>query len=364
MNKKKVCLVYLITSFYRGGAETQVARLVRHFTKKYEVHVVSMVGKAGDELEHPELANMMVNVHYLGMELSKARIKDLLATYRLLKQLSPLIVHSHMVHANILARVLKPLVGYKLISTAHNVIECQGKLELLYRFTKGLSNVNTQVSYEGLKVYVESNLFSATDIVIYNGVEREFFSCTGIKKCREVGSVLRILCVAKFRKQKNLLGLLDACLQMKERGIKFSLDIAGNGELFQDISDKLVSTGLADSVNLLGLRSDVRELMQSADVVVLSSDYEGLPMVLIEAAAVGCLVVSTDVGGVKEIVINEETGFLIDQGDMPALAVALEKISQLTPARYIQMSDSAIEHARSNFDLVSIVKKWDELYSV
>ncbi|NRB40944.1 MAG: glycosyltransferase [Pseudomonadales bacterium] len=356
-------IVYLITSFIRGGAEAQVAKLAAALSNEIDVHVVSMVGMPGDELEHPELEGKNITIHFLGMQKGKAGLYDLFLAYKLLRLISPDVVHSHMVHANILARLLKPFLCYKLISTAHNVVECQGFMSSIYRYTKRLSNINTQVSQAGLDAYKKEGLFSTEDILLYNGVESTFFVSLDSLPRRGNNRCLKLLCVAKYRPQKNLTGLIDACSLLKNKGINFSLEIAGDGELFDEIDQYRAKSDVANEIKLIGLRSDIRELMKKADAVVLSSHYEGLPMVLIEAAAVGTLIVSTDVGGIAEIVIDGDTGFLVKEGDMVAFADALERTAKVDASSYKYMSCKAIIHAKEKFNLDSVVEHWQKVYA-
>ena len=87
---------------------------------------------------------------------------------------------------------------------------------------------------------------------------------------------------------------------------------------------------LRDKVQLLGLRSDISALLNASDGFVLSSNYEGLPLVLQEAAAVGLPMVSTDVGGCNEVVLEGKNGYLVEKKNSVALAEAMLMVMNLT----------------------------------
>ena len=111
------------------------------------------------------------------------------------------------------------------------------------------------------------------------------------------------MAVGRFSTPKNYPNLLQAVKLLKAQlSTPFVLLIAGDGELRNEIEQLIITLDLQDNVTLLGRRNDIPKLMSAADVFVLSSDYEGLPTVLIEAMACEAHVVSTDVSGAREII--------------------------------------------------------------
>lgn len=123
------------------------------------------------------------------------------------------------------------------------------------------------------------------------------------------------------------------------------LVIAGDGDLFEDT--KAQARSLGDQVLFLGFRSDVQTILAAADVVVLTSDNEGMPVSLIEAAACGRACVTTDVGSAKEVVLDHVTGLVVEK-DAAAVARALLAILGDATMRD-GFEQAAVSHARQCF---------------
>jgi glycosyltransferase involved in cell wall biosynthesis len=102
--------------------------------------------------------------------------------------------------------------------------------------------------------------------------------------------------------------------------------IAGEGALRGELERQIAADGLEGKVLLLGQRDDVPDLMASLDVFVLTSTFEGLCLVVCEALALARPVVATPVGGVRQTVLDGETGLLVPVGDTTALAAAIERL--------------------------------------
>jgi glycosyltransferase involved in cell wall biosynthesis len=118
---------------------------------------------------------------------------------------------------------------------------------------------------------------------------------------------------------------------------------------------------LADKVHLLGLRSDVPAVLAAADVFVLPSLSEGLPLALLQAMFAGCPIVATDVGEVAAALEHGEAGLLVDPGSPPALAAAIELL--LThPARARELGARARHRAFAEYDISQMVKQYASLY--
>ena len=135
-----------------------------------------------------------------------------------------------------------------------------------------------------------------------------------------------ILTVGRVTVQKGHTYLLDAIPQVLMQFPKAVFAIAGDGHLRHALQDKAMQMGIDGSIHFLGTRSDIPELLSVADVFVLPSLWEGLPLALLEAMSVGLAVVATRVEGVESIIVDGENGFLVPSEDVDALSTALIKI--------------------------------------
>ena len=137
----------------------------------------------------------------------------------------------------------------------------------------------------------------------------------------------RLICVARLAEQKGLPVLIEAAGRLKAEGTDFELSIVGDGPLRGEIEALIARLGLGDSVRLLGWKGgpEVRDLMLSHRAMVLPSFAEGLPVVIMEALALGRPVVTTWVAGIPELVRPGENGWLVPPSSVDALARAMRE---------------------------------------
>ena len=131
---------------------------------------------------------------------------------------------------------------------------------------------------------------------------------------------------ARLVEQKGLGYLLEALAQLKNEFPDITLVIAGDGPLRQRLEQQGRQLGVSDHLLLTGPRLDMPALLKTFDLYVLPSNYEGLPMALLEAMAAGCPIVATDVGGIPGAVSSEVNGLLVPKRDPGALAQAIARL--------------------------------------
>ena len=170
-----------------------------------------------------------------------------------------------------------------------------------------------------------------------------------------------ILCPARLSRQKRHDVLLEAARQVLSVAPNSIFLLAGNGELRTEIETLLQALQLGDRVRLLGHISDIIDLMTASDILVLSSDFEGFPYSILEGSACGLPIVSTEVGGVSQSVLNGETGLLVPPGDSDALAAALLKLIS-DPARRETLGRAGRQRAEQVFTLERMVTDTEALY--
>lgn len=163
----------------------------------------------------------------------------------------------------------------------------------------------------------------------------------------------RLVCIGRLCEQKGQLLLLDAARRVLDAGVDFELVLAGDGEMRPAIEARIAALGLQRQVRITGwISSDqVRQEIVAARALVLPSFAEGLPVVLMEAMALGRPVVSTYVAGIPELVLPGETGWLVPAGDTAALAQALQQCLQASDDQLATMGPAARRRCLARHDV-------------
>jgi glycosyltransferase involved in cell wall biosynthesis len=173
-----------------------------------------------------------------------------------------------------------------------------------------------------------------------------------------------MVCVARHVRVKNLDLLLRACALLRDRGVQFQCAMVGGGVLRAELQATRDSLNLDRLVEMTGEATE-REVLswwQRAAVGVLTSDSEGMPVSLMEAAACGVPVVATSVGGVPELVDDGTTGYLVPRGDAEGLADKLGRLLENSDVRSTMGAD-ARRRAQQRFALTRQVDQLLALWS-
>jgi glycosyltransferase involved in cell wall biosynthesis len=359
-------LLFLTTGLAYGGAETQVVRLATRLKLRgWEVSVVSLMPPKA-YVEDLEAAG--IPVFSLGIRRKLPDPRPVLRLARIIRKWQPDVVHSHMVHANLLARIVRPLAPFPiLVCTAHSIDEGGRLREVLYRLTDLFCDLTTQVSQAGLERYVHVGAVPRHKIrYIPNGVDTERFKPNledRLKVRKELGVDGFVwLAVGRFDPQKDYPNMLQAFARVVHKHSNAILLIVGDGPLRETMENMARELGAEKYVKFLGIRRDIPQLMNAADAYVMSSSWEGMPNVLLEASATGLPIVATDVGGNREVVLDGITGFLVPPRNPEALAEAVLRMMDLPEEKRREMGKAARKHVEDNFSLDRIVDMWEALY--
>ncbi|GGA33411.1 glycosyltransferase [Paenibacillus physcomitrellae] len=362
---KKV--LFLITGLDYAGAEAQVVQLSRMFRGAgFVVQLISMIEPTA-YLE--ELTAMGVVVLTLGMRKGMPDPRAVFRLRRLIRSFQPDVVHSHMVHANLLARVTRLFVRMPVLAcTAHSIHEGGRFRTWLYRLTDRMCDVMTNVSQEAVNRYITIKASPPDKILLMpNGIDMERFSLSArvrVQIRRELGVEGRFvwLAVGRLAPEKDYLTMLGAFAEVRRSFPQTMLLIAGIGPEEAELKRYCREEGLEEQVRFLGLRTDIPDLMHGADAYLMSSKWEGLPMVLLEAGASGLPMVATDAGGNREIVQHGVNGYLSAPSDPLALAGEMLKLLGLTSSQQAAMGRFSQERIGRDYDIRAIARRWEVLY--
>jgi glycosyltransferase involved in cell wall biosynthesis len=358
-----VRIAFCITDLDPGGAERALVQLVTRLDRsRWEPAVFCL---AGPGALAGEMRAAGIKVVCLGAR-HWTSIGVLWRLSRELRDFRPAILQTLLFHANLAGRIAGSLTRIGKIVSGIRVAEKRSRVPLWFdRWTNWLVNTNVCVSQAVADFSIaEARLSPKKIVVIPNGVDVARFanarlaelSAFGIPQGSQV-----LLTVGRLDRQKGLHDLIDAAALVAPTHHQVHFLLVGEGPERTGIEQLIRDKGLVDRVHFAGWRADIPELLAAGYTLVLSSHWEGLPNVVLEAMAAGLPVVATCVEGAAELVIEGRTGFLVPPRSPQQLALALEKLLA-DPALAKAMGKAGRERAASEFSWETTVARYDAIY--
>ncbi|HVF76690.1 MAG TPA: glycosyltransferase family 4 protein [Solirubrobacteraceae bacterium] len=318
-------VLILATLAERGGVVTQVSALVPGLVAEHDVTVAAYgPGPLGDSVR--AAGARYVELRHVRRPVAPARdLLGLLELVRLCRRLRPALVHANSTKAGVLGRLAAALTRVPVrVFSAHGwaFATHPGRSAWLYlwidRLMAPLTTSTICVSQSELERGAAAGTCSRErSVVIANGT---VLDVPRIPAERAPGPV-RIVSVGRLKAPKDFLTLVRALARLAPQS--FTAQIVGDGSQRSSLAEEIAACGLDRRVALAGERADVPRLLAETDLFVLSSRSEALPMTVLEAMAAGLPVVASRVGGIPELVVQGETGLLVEAGDPRELAEAL-----------------------------------------
>jgi len=315
-NTKKFKILYLVTNSNIGGAQTHLYELISDLKDKYEIEVVT-----GDEGYLSHACNGIgIRVHILeSIRRNSNPLRDFAALfeiYHLIRAIRPNIVHSHTFKAGVLGRFAAFFARVPSVYTLHAWL--WNTKEFLEFFSSWFCDRVITVSDAGKKLLIQQHISPSKVITIHNGV---FESNAQVVHCAKDAPI--VMMVARFTQAKDFETLLRAFSLIPEGP---RLRLVGDGHTRPAVEALIAELKIADRVELLGERADVDHLLLQSDILVLSSFTEMFPICILEAMRAGLPVIATNVGGIQEAVIDQQTGLLVSPSSINEMADALNKL--------------------------------------
>jgi glycosyltransferase involved in cell wall biosynthesis len=364
-----VKLFYFITNLELGGAQTVLVHLMRRLDRsRFDPTVVCLYGSdtpAGAAIRE-------ANVPVIDLQMThKWRFDAFWRLYKLLRRQRPAILHNILFHAVLPGRILGRLAGTPLILSWRQNVELGSKLrDWLNRWTIALDDQVVAVSEAVRQAEIEcshissSRITSIPNFVDATQIQRQSVRTDRLVMRQTLGlSQDRFVIgnIGRLHTQKGLAFLLNAMPAIQKIIPEVCLLLVGDGELRHELEVQARKLDLKEAVLFLGARDDVPQLLTTLDLFVLPSLWEGLPLAVLEAMAVGLPVVATDVGGTAAAVLEGVTGRLVPPRDTPALAQAIIQLGQ-NPALCRQMGQAGFAHVQENFTVDRAVTSLMTLY--
>ena len=251
---------------------------------------------------------------------------------KIFKQERPDVVHSHLNAQKYVMVAARKMGIPNLVHTVHSVAEKElGVADrfLAKRFYKKKTIIPVALSEQIQKTIVDVYGVPFVSVpIVSNGVD---LSKCMFKKDYAIGSTIEVLHIGRFSQEKNHKGLIDAFKLFHQVKPHSVLTLIGNGDKFDEIKEYVDENGLEDVVRFLGLQTEVHRYIHDADIFVLPSHYEGIPMTLIEAMGTGVPIIATAVGGVPDMLTNGESALLtaVDSQDVADAMLKLANSAEL-----------------------------------
>lgn len=355
----KVLLV--ITGLGVGGAEHMVIGLANQLIHAgHQVDIAYLKGQ-------PQLyINPKIKLIHLGLDHAFTLPRAVKRLRQHIKHGQYDVVHAHLFHAILISRAVRWLERFYLISTAHSKAIGGQARAWLYRLTDHLSDLNTNVSHEATAHFIAEQAFSVgRSTTVVNGIDTTHFCFSeqqrvAMRTQYNIGSAPVVIAIGRFNAAKDYPNLLRAFAEVKCTHHDAQLYIIGDGELRAEIEQLVIQLELSGAVFLMGIQHNITEWLCMADLLVLSSAWEGFGLVVAEAMSCERMVVATDCGGVKEVMGNLD--FLVPPQQSQALAAKINHALQLPKDERLAIGKRNRLHIQTHYSAEAALQQWLGLY--
>jgi len=360
-------VLHIIDSLHLGGAQEVVLNLATCGSSRFHHEVATMHGRG---IYWDRLRQAGVKVHSLSPH---KLLPFYLASipWRLLAD-RPDILHCHLIPSNIIAKPLGALLGVPVVINhdhTNDTRRADSRLLLaLDRFANRFASHIVAVSASCRDFLITRESIPASDVTLVpNAIDLRRFSPAAARRDQarvELGlpAFARVVAgVGRLNPQKNFSLFLDVAAQLAPRFPDLHFLLAGDGPEEKMLREKAAALGIADRVTFSGYVADTRLVYLAADVLLMPSRYEGLPMTLLEAMAMGLPVVASQLDGIAEVISDGREGFLVPSDDASLFVertAALLQDAELS-SRIAQNARAKIE---ASFSVERMTSAVEEIY--
>lgn len=298
-------------------------------------------------------------VYYLNKELG-FNPKVFFKIWRILNKENPNIVHFHLgvsLYGLIPAFFKRKL---KLVYTFHTVAQndSQGLIRRLCKLGIKFRGMIPVAITETVEKSIQE-IHNVDPVLIYNGIDLYGIDKMLSQKKNKHSDVINIIAVGQIWETKNHLFMIDMMKKLKENNkYTYKLTILGDGPQRDKVEKRIIINNLKNTVSLTGNVENVREYLVNSDIFLITSNYEGLSLATLEAMACGLPIISSDVGGMRDIV--KDNGYLIRLNDIEGFVDKIETLSGNHKLREFMARESQI--LASKYDVIGMQEAYFKLY--
>lgn len=363
----KIKVLHIVKSLGRGGAEILLLEtLKKHNQNKFEFYFIYFL-----PWKNQLLKDLETNGGKVFNFSSKNNFQLVLKTFSIVKFVRKnniQIIHCHLPWAGIIGRLVGRLTKIPIVYSEHNKQERYHPLtKLVNKLTYNWQQLVLAVSKD-VQVSIQQNIHPTTNVkVVFNGVDTDSF-VQNIEDRKSLRTALKIdentillgnVCV--FRKQKRLQTWVNLFEEVNKKNKNTLGILVGAGVLVDEIKAYITSKNLQDRILLVGLQTDVKQYLNIIDIFISTSEFEGLPIALLEAMSMQCAVAVTNAGGVKEVVENGVNGFLVDIESAETLASPISQLIENSDLRK-KISIKARQSVIKKFSVIETTKQIEQCY--
>lgn len=357
-------VVHIIDRLPPDGAERLLCEVLRYRSDAFDYQVLCL---AEGGVFEPVIRAMGVPVTILG----KSRGIDLRLVWRLwrwLRACKPQIVHTHLFTADTWGRLVARLAGVPLVfSTVHSVNSWQGRVHRLVDRTLAL--VTTRLiactAQVADKLHKQDGINATRIVTLANGVDlQRFADVTPVDIEQELdaaGSAPWLAVLGRLEPVKGQAYLLECLALLRDQGTDFRCVLIGDGPERDALVEQVARLQLTKHVWFAGFRDNVPAWLAAIDVLVMPSRWEGLPMALLEAMALGKPIVAHAVGGIPDVVRDGQEGLLVAPHHPQQMMQALGRLLGDAALRE-QMGAKALSRVRAHYSAEALARAYEKLY--
>jgi len=365
----RVRLLECIRQGQIGGGETHLLSLVENIDKeRFDPVVLSFT--EGPMVDRLRAMGIPTHVIYTEKPFDVSKRKEV---RQFLQRHGVELIHAHGTRAASNVMHVARQMGIPVVYTVHGwsfhndqSFLVRNLRKMGERYLTSRSSLNISVSASNKQTGVEA-IRGFRSQVINNGIDRNKFDPESVsgrlrQELQLPEDAIMVLFLARFTAHKQPLTLMRAFKEALPALPALHLVLVGDGDQKAEAQALVEDWGLGDKISLLPFRQDVPQVLAGADVYVLPSLWEGLPIGLLEAMAMGKAIVATNVDGTREVIRDGENGLLVDAGNIPQLTNALVSIGKDAGLRQ-RLGLIARQTVRSKFDAAAMTREIEAAYT-
>ncbi|MDL5051594.1 glycosyltransferase [Oscillatoria amoena NRMC-F 0135] len=364
---QKINILHIIKSLGRGGAEMLLPETLKlHDRNRFEFHCIYFLPWKNQMVE--SIQNAGGKVTCINATNNVEIVRKTTAVIEYIRENNIKLIHCHLPWAGLVGRLVHRKTGVPVVYTEHN------KQERYHFATRWMNRVsfNQQTAAiavsEDVTESIKKNIHPRIPVhTIVNGVNTEYFrrdDATGSEVRAHLGipeNGVVVGTVAVFRFQKRLKEWIEVFHEASQENPNVYGIMVGDGPLKAELLQHRKRMALEEKVFMPGLQTDVKPWYSAMDVFMMTSVFEGLPIALLEAMSMQCAIVTTNAGGIKQVVRNGLDGVVVEVDEWKTLS---NKLNELTNdnAKQKALGEAARKRTEEAFSLVRMVNELESLY--